>query len=42
MAISESLLVAIFCMAMVFFVLFCLCLLIKLFSFAIRFVSSKK
>ncbi|MFV0529067.1 MAG: OadG family protein [Lachnospiraceae bacterium] len=36
MTVPESLLVALFCIAMVFFVLVCLCMLIKLFSFCLQ------
>jgi Na+-transporting methylmalonyl-CoA/oxaloacetate decarboxylase gamma subunit len=42
MTVSEGLLVALFCISMVFFVLLCLCFLIKLFSFLLIAVSGKK
>lgn len=42
MTVPESLLVALFCLSMVFFVLFCLCVLIKIFSRLLSAVSEKK
>lgn len=42
MTVLESLLVALFCIAGVFLVLFCLCVLIKLFSSALGSLINKK